>query len=97
MSQSVSVSNANCRTEHQESSLQQNHYTFSSCSSHTFSTYKGLSKHNRHCAKRINAVSISSSKPVTISERVEVTNGFFPVKSFVWGERDRTLFTDDFN
>ena len=60
-----------------------------------FSTYRGLSEHNRHCTKRLNVASISSRQPVTISERAEVTNVFSPVASFVWGERDGTLFTDN--
>ena len=30
-----------------------------------------------------------------MSERAEVTNVFPPVTSFVWGERDGTLFTDN--
>ena len=40
-------------------------------------------------------VSISSSQAVTLSKKVEVTNVFSPVTSFVWGERDETLFSDD--
>ena len=97
MSQNVPVNNDNCQTEDQANSSHQNQYTFSSCNSRTSSTYRGLSQHNRHCAKRINVVSISSSQPVTISERVEVTSVLSPVTSFLWGERDGTLFTDDLN
>ena len=73
------VSNANCQTEDQANSSQQNQYTCSSCSSHTFSTCKNLNQHNRHCTNHFNVVSISSSQPVTISERTEVTNVFSPV------------------
>ena len=72
------VSNANCQTEDQANSSQQNQYTCSSCSSHTFSTCKNLNQHNRHCTNHFNVVSISSSQPVTISERTEVTNVFSP-------------------
>ena len=97
MSQNVSVSNANCRTEDQANSLQQNQYTCSSYSCCMFSTYRGLSQHNRHCTKCLNTVSISSSQPVTITERAELTIFFSPVTSFVWGEREGTLFTDDSN
>ena len=97
MSQNVLVSNSNCWTEYQVNSSQQNQYTYSSCSSRTFRTYRGLSQRNRYCTKRLSVVSISSTQPVTISERVEVTNVFSPVTSFVWGERDGTLFTDDLN
>ena len=97
MSQNVPVSNANCQTEDQANSSQQNQYTCSNCSSRTFSTNRGLSQHNSHCNERLNVVSISSSQHVTISERAEVTNMFFPFTSFVWGERDGTLFTDDLN
>ena len=39
----------------------------------------------------------SSSQSVTTSERVEVTNVFCPVTSFMWRKRDGTLFTDDLN
>ena len=95
MSQNVPFSNANSRTEDQASSSQQNEYTCSSCNSRMFSTYRGLSEHKRHCTKRLNVASISSRQPVTISERAEVTNVFSPVASFVWGERDGTLFTDN--
>ena len=73
------VSNANCQTEDQANSSQQNQYTCSSCSSRTFSTCKNLNQHNRHCTNHFNVVSISSSQPVTISERTEVTNVFSPV------------------
>ena len=97
MSQNVPVSNANCQTEDQANSSQQNRYTCSSCSSRTFSTCKNLNQHNRHCTNHFNVVSISSSQPVTISERTEVTNVFSPVASFVWGERDGALFRDDLN
>ena len=97
MSQNVPVSNANCWTEDQANSSQQNQYTCSSCSSRTFRTYRGLSQRNRYCTKHLSVVSISSTQPVTISERVEVTNVFSPVTSFVWGERDGTLFTHDLN
>ena len=62
-----------------------------------FSTYRGLSQHNRHCTKRLNTVSISSSQPVTITERAELTKLFSQVTSFVWGEREGTLFIDDSN
>ena len=72
------VSNANCQTEDQANSSQQNQYTCSSCSSRTFSTCKNLNQHNRHCTNHFNVVSISSSQPVTISERTEVTNVFSP-------------------
>ena len=97
MPQNVLVSNSNCWTEYQLNSSQQNQYTYSSCSSRTFRTYRGLSQRNRYCTKHLSVVSISSTQPVTISERVEVTNVFSPVTSFVWGERDGTLFTDDLN
>ena len=97
MSQNAPVSNANCRAEDQANSSQQNQYTCSSCSSRTFSTYRGLSQRNRHCTKRLNIASISSSQSVTISERPGVTNVFSQVTSFVWGERDGTLFTYDLN
>ena len=90
-------SNVKFRTEDQENSSQQNQYICSSCSSRTFNTCRGLSQHNRHCTKRINVVSVSSSQPVPISEKVEVTNVFSPVTSFVWEERDGTLFAYDFN
>ena len=97
MSQNTPVSNANCWTEDHANSSQQNQYTCSSCSCRTFSTYRSLSQHNRHCTKRLSVVSISSSQSVNRSERAEVTNVFSPVTSFVWGERDGTLFTDDLN
>ena len=97
MSQNAPVSNANCRAEDQANSSQQNQYTCSSCSSRTFSTYRGLSQRNRHCTKRLNIASISSSQSVTISERPGVTNVFSQVTSFVWEERDGTLFTYDLN
>ena len=97
ISQIVPVSNVKFRTEDQANSSQQNQYTCSSCSSRTFNTCRGLSQHNRHCTKRINVVSISSSQPGTIFERVEVTNVFSPVTSFVWEERDGTLFAYDLN
>ena len=45
----------------------------------------------------MNLVSVSSSQPVTISERVEVANAFSPVTLFMWGERDGTFFTYDLN
>ena len=61
------------------------------------STYRDLSQHKRHCIKRLNVVSISSSQSVTKSKRAEVTNVSSPVTSFVWGERDGTLFTDELN
>ena len=97
MSQNAPVSIANCRTEDQANSLQQNQHTCSSCSSRTFSTYRGLCQHNRHCTKPLNTVSISSSQSVTVSERADVANVFSPVTSFVWGERNRTLLTADLN
>ena len=97
MSQNTPVSNANCWTEDHANSSQQNQYTCSSCSCRTFSTYRSLSQHNRHCTKRLSVVSISSSQSVNRSERAEVTNVFSPVTSFVWGETDGTLFTDDLN
>ena len=97
MSQNAPVSIANYQTEYQANSLQQNEHTCSSCSSRTFSTYRGLSQHNRHCTKPLNTVSISSSQSVTISERADVANVFSPVTSFVWGERNRTLLTADLN
>ena len=97
MSQNVSVSNANCRIENQVNSLQLNQCTYSSYNSRTFITYRGSSQHTRHCAKLINVVSVSSSQSVTISERTKVTNVFSPLSSFMWGEREGTLFTDDIN
>ena len=97
MSLNVPISNANRQTEEQANSSQQNQYTCSSCSSHMFSTYRGLSQHNHHYTKRLNIVLISSSQPVTISERAELTNVFPPVISFVWGKRDGTLITDNLN
>ena len=97
MSQNAPVSIANCRTEDQANSLQQNQHTCSSCSSRTFSTYRGLCQHNRHCTKAFKTVSISSSQSVTISERADVADVFSPVTSFVWGERNRTLLTADLN
>ena len=97
MSQNAPVSIANYQTEYQANSLQQNEHTCSSCSSRTFSTYRGLNQHNRHCTKPLNTVSISSSQSVTISERADVANVFSAVTSFVWGERNRTLFTADLN
>ena len=60
-----------------------------------FSTYRGLSQHKGQYTKHINVLSISSNQPVTISERAEVTNVFFPVTLFIWGERDGTPFLDD--
>ena len=84
MYQNVPASNANCRTKNEVNSLQQNQYGCSSCSSRTFSTYRDLSQYNRYCTKHLNAVSISSRQPVTISERVEVTNVFSPVTLFVY-------------
>ena len=89
MSLNVTPSNANGQTEEdQANSPQQNSHNCSSCSSCTFSTYRGLSQHTRFCAKRMNAVSISSSQSVTISERAKTTNVFSPVISFMWRERD---------
>ena len=98
MSLNVTPSNANGQTkEDQANSPQQNSHNCSSCSSCTFSTYRGLSQHTRFFAKRMNAVSISSSQSVTISERAKTTNVFSPVISFMWRERDGTLFADDLN
>lgn len=97
MSENVPVSNGNCRAEYQANSLLQNQYTCSRYSSPTFSTCRGLSQHNWHCTKRTNVVSILSSQPVTISERVKLANVFSPVALFVWGERDGILSTDGLN
>ena len=97
MSQNIAVSNANCRTEDQANSSLQKKYTFSSCSSRTFSNYRGLIQHNRHRTKCINVVSITSSQSVTISESAKVANVFSPVTSLMWEERDGTRFTDDLN
>ena len=97
ISQNVPVSNANCGRGDQANFLLQNQHTCSSYSSCMFSTYRCLSQHNRHCTKRLNTVSISSSQPVTITERAELTKLFSQVTSFVWGEREGTLFIDDSN
>ena len=97
MSQNVHVTIANGWARDQANSSQQNQYLCSSYSNRMFSTCRDSSQHAQHCAKHINVGSILSIQPVTISERAEVTNVISPVTSFMWGERDETLSTDDLN
>ena len=97
MSQNDTVNNANSQTEDQENSSLQNQYTSSSCSSRTFSTYRGLSQHYQHCTKHINVVVNFINQSVTTSRKAEVTNVLSLVTLFIWGEKDGTLFTDDLN
>ena len=97
MSQNVHVTIASGWARDQANSSQQNQYLCSSYSNRMFSTCGDSSQHAQHCAKHINVGSILSIQPVTISERAEVTNVISPVTSFMWGERDETLSTDDLN
>ena len=55
----------------------------------TLSTYRGLSRHNRHCTKRFNLASISSRQSVTISKGAECVLSSYIVRV---GRKRRNTF-----